>query len=147
MSQTIRKAVKTTRPTKLGMQRKWYVVDVSTNSLGRVATQIANILTGKNKANYTKDVDMGGMVIVINASKVVLTGMKPEKKIYFRHSGAIGGIHARSFKEQMARDPRQVVYKAVSGMLPKNRHRDIFLNTRLFIFPEDHNMTIPNIKD
>lgn len=142
MSQTIRNQTKTTRPTKTSFQRPWYVVDASKDSLGRVATLTANLLTGKNRADYSQDVDMGAMVVVINADKIQLTGKKPEKKVYFRHTGRIGGLSYRTFAKQMQLDSSVPFYKAVSGMLPKNRHRDLRLNNRLFIFPgEEHNIT------
>lgn len=132
---------KTTRPVKQGFQRPWYIVDASKEPLGRLTSKITDLLTGKNRADYSKDVDMGAMVVVINASDLVLTGRKPEKKVYFWHTGRLGGIKHRSFAKQMEKDPTVPVYKAVRGMLPKNRHLDIRMNNRLFIFPKGHNLT------
>ncbi len=141
MSQSIRNAVKTTRGVKTNFQRPWYVVDASKDSLGRIATLTANLLTGKNRADFSYDVDLGAMVIVINADKVILTGRKPDKKVYFRHSGRIGGLSHRTFAKQMELDSSRPVYTAVRGMIPKNRHRDLRMNNRLFIFAgEEHNM-------
>lgn len=141
MSQTITKATKTTRPTKQGLQRTWYILDASKESMGRVATKAADLLTGKNRADYAPDVDMGGMVVIINADQTVVTGKKAERKNYFTHSGRIGGLKVRSFAEQMDKDSTKPLYRAVSGMLPKNKHRDLRLNNRLFIFKQGHNLT------
>lgn len=137
MSQAINNAIKSYRPSKLAMQRTWYVVDASKAPLGRVGTIIANLLTGKNRPDFAPDVDMGGVVVVINAAKSVLTGKKPEKKVYFRHTGFMGGVRYISFNDQIKKDPSKVVYHTVSGMLPKNRHRDIRLNNRLHIMADD----------
>ncbi len=136
------KLSKTTRPTKVGLQRDWYIVDVSKEPLGRVSTKIANLLVGKNRADYSSDVDMGAMVVVINARKVVLTGKKSEKKNYFRHSGRPGSLRVNSFPEQLAKDPLVPLYRAVRGMLPKNRHTDLRMHNHLFIFADaNHNIT------
>jgi len=141
MSQSIINAVKTTRGVKKGFQRPWYIFDASTQPLGRLSTEIARVLTGKNRADYSPDVDMGGMVVVINASKTILTGKKPEFKHYFTHTGRPGSLKARSFKEQIKKDATRPVYRAVKGMLPKNRHQDLRLNNRLFIFEgKEHNI-------
>lgn len=140
MSQKIMNATKTTRAVKTGFQRPWYVVDASKEPLGRLATKISELLIGKNRADYAPDVDMGAMVVVINAKQTVLTGKKPERKVYFRHSGCRGGLKHRFFKDQIERDASVPVYKAIKGMLPKNRHQDIRLNQRLFIFDGDHNL-------
>jgi large subunit ribosomal protein L13 len=141
MSQALLNKTKTTRPTKTGLQRQWYILDASKEPLGRLATKAANFLTGKNRADYASDVDMGGMVVVINSEKIVLTGQKALKKNYFRHSGRIGSLKITSFPEQMAKDSSVPIYKAINGMLPKNRHQDLRINNRLFIFKEGHNFT------
>ncbi len=140
MSQRIVNATKTIRPTKTGFQRPWYVIDASKEPLGRLSTKIAELLLGKNRADYSPDIDMGAMVVVINAKKTVLTGKKPERKVYFRHSGRRGGLKHRYFNDQIERDASVPVYKAVKGMLPKNRHQDVRMNNRLFIFDADHNL-------
>lgn len=101
--------------------RKWYVVDAEGLTLGRMATQVAAILRGKNKPCYTPFMDTGDFVIVINADKVVLTGNKLEQKYYYKHSGYPGGFKAIQYKHLMEKKPAFVVEKAIKGMLPKNR--------------------------
>lgn len=104
--------------------RQWYVVDASEAPLGRVATEIAQLLTGKSKPMFTKHIDCGDYVVVINADKIQVTGGKMEKKIYYRHSGFPGGIKQRTLQEQMDRDPTEAITHAVRGMLPVNKLRD-----------------------
>lgn len=99
---------------------KWYIVDASGKTLGRMATQIAKVLRGKHKPEYTPHADVGDYVIVINASQVEVTGNKAEDKMYYRHSGFPGGIKERTFKEQLERDPTEIIERAIKGMLPKN---------------------------
>jgi large subunit ribosomal protein L13 len=101
--------------------RDWYVVDASGQTLGRLATQIADTLRGKNKPQYTPHVDTGDFVIVVNAEKIQVTGNKLDQKRYYRHSGYPGGIRSRSLREQLERRPTEVLRTAVKGMLPKNR--------------------------
>ena len=102
------------------VERKWYVVDATDMVLGRLASQVAMVLRGKNKPTFTPNVDTGDYVIIINADKVRLTGKKPEKKYYRYHTGYIGGLKEVQYKKLMAEKPEFVVYKAVKGMLPKN---------------------------
>ena len=102
------------------VQRQWFVVDASQESLGRLATQIANVLRGKHKPIYTPHCDTGDHVIVLNAENLVFTGKKMEQKIYDRYSGYTGGRRERTAQEQMDLDPTEVVRHAVKGMLPKN---------------------------
>jgi large subunit ribosomal protein L13 len=104
--------------------RKWYVVDASEAPLGRVATKVATLLTGKDKPTFTKHVDCGDYVIVINADKVQVTGNKLDTKSYYRHSGYPGGLKERTMREQMELDSTKVVYAAVRGMLPVNKLRE-----------------------
>lgn len=104
--------------------RKWYVVDASEAPLGRVATQVAQLLTGKGKPQFTKHIDTGDFVIVINAEKTIVTGGKADKKIYYKHSGFPGGLKDATFTEKMEKDPTFPITKAVRGMLPVNRLRD-----------------------
>ncbi len=104
--------------------RKWYVVDASEAPLGRVATQIATLLTGKGKPQFTHHIDCGDYVVVINAAKVVVTGNKLDGKSYYRHSGYPGGLKTASLAEKMALDPTFAITHAVRGMLPPNRLRD-----------------------
>lgn len=101
------------------VERKWYVVDASGKTLGRLATQVASVLRGKHNPFYTPHVDCGDYVVVINADKIVLTGNKWDDKIYYRHSGYAGGLKERSAKEVMTKFPTRMVESAVKGMLPK----------------------------
>jgi large subunit ribosomal protein L13 len=101
--------------------RDWYVVDAEGQTLGRLATQIADVLRGKRKPAYTPHVDTGDFVVVVNAEKIQVTGTKLDNKMYYRHSGYPGGLKARPLREQLQRQPAEVLRKAVKGMLPKNR--------------------------
>jgi large subunit ribosomal protein L13 len=102
------------------VEREWLVIDATDQVLGRLASQIAQILKGKNKPQYTPHVDTGDFVIVVNAEKVALTGNKAEKKIYYSHSGYIGGLKEVSYQRMLAKHPERIIEKAVKGMLPKN---------------------------
>lgn len=104
--------------------RKWYVIDASEATLGRVATQVATLLTGKRKPMYTTNIDCGDYVIVINTDNLVVTGDKMESKMYYRHSGYPGGLSETSLKEVMAKDSTKAIFAAVRGMLPVNKLRD-----------------------
>lgn len=104
--------------------RAWHIVDASEATLGRVATQIATLLTGKGKPMFTSHIDCGDFVIVINADKLQVTGGKEEKKMYYNHSGFPGGLRERQLKDLMASDSTEVIHKAVRGMLPVNKLRD-----------------------
>ncbi len=106
------------------VERKWYVVDASEAPLGRISTQVATLLTGKGKPQFTKHIDCGDYVIVINADNLVVTGNKMENKMYYRHSGFPGGLKAFRLKEKMAKDSTEVIVKAIRGMLPVNKLRD-----------------------
>jgi large subunit ribosomal protein L13 len=103
------------------VERKWYVVDAEGQTLGRLATEIARILRGKNKPQYTPHVDTGDFVVVVNAEKVVVTGKKAEQKVYRRHSGYPGGLKETSYEQMMERRPTEILRRAVKGMMPKNR--------------------------
>lgn len=107
--------------------QKWYVVDADGAILGRLASQVAQRLRGKHRPNFTPHVDTGDWVIVINADKIALTGRKMDQKIYYRHSGYIGGLKQITAKELLAKKPEEMVRLAVKGMLPKNK-----LGRRLF---------------
>ena len=104
--------------------RKWYVVDASEVTLGRLATQVAVPLTGKSKPQFTKHIDCGDFVVVINADQLKVTGTKLETKMYYHHSGFPGGLRERSLKDQMGLDSTEVIKHAVRGMLPINKLRD-----------------------
>ena len=101
------------------VERKWYVVDATGHTLGRLASEIAKILRGKNKPIYTPHIDTGDYVVVINADKIKVTGKKMDQKIYYNHSGYVGGMKETTLKEKMAKKPEDVIYLAVKGMLPK----------------------------
>ena len=116
------------------LDRKWYIIDASGVNLGRMATSIAYVLTGKNKPTYTPHMDMGDHVIVINADKVRLTGEKLTKREHFSHSGYPGGQKRRSPADILAKRPGKLVQQAVRGMLPKNRlGRKILKNLHIFV--------------
>jgi len=102
------------------VKRSWYVIDAGGKTLGRLATEIAKRLKGKHKPEYTQHVDTGDYIIVINASKIEVTGNKREDKTYYRHSGYPGGIKSIVFKDLLAKHPDRIIMNAVKGMLPKN---------------------------
>jgi len=112
--------MKTYSAKPLEVEAKWYVLDASNYTLGRLASLAANILRGKIKPEYTPHIDMGDFVIVINAEKVKITGKKETDKIYYRHTGFPGGLRQINFKDQMKKDARVPIEKAVKGMLPHN---------------------------
>ena len=104
--------------------RKWYVVDASETTLGRVATQVATLLTGKGKPMFTSHIDCGDFVVVINADKLQVTGAKMTDKMYYNHSGYPGGLRERQLKDVVEKDSTEVILQAVRGMLPGNKLRD-----------------------
>lgn len=112
--------MKTYSAKPLEVERKWWVIDAEGQTLGRLATVIANLLRGKNKPQFTPHVDTGDFVIVINSSKVVVSGNKETDKKYYRHSGFPGGLKVETFKSLMEKNPVAAVEKAVKGMLPHN---------------------------
>jgi large subunit ribosomal protein L13 len=117
--------------------RTWYVVDADGQSLGRLATRIASALRGKNNPAFTPHVDCGDFVVVVNASKVKLTGSKATGKLYHRHSGFPGGIRSRTAGDVLARNPEDLVRMAVQGMLPTNRlSRRLILKLKVYAGPE-----------
>lgn len=101
------------------IERKWYVVDASQYTLGRLSSQVAAVLRGKHKPTYTPNIDTGDYVIVINADKIKVTGKKMDQKIYYSHSDYVGGMKETTLKEMMAKKPERVIELAVKGMLPK----------------------------
>ena len=122
------------------VDRKWYIVDAADKTLGSVAVQVATILRGKHRPDFTPHCDCGDCVIVLNASKIVLTGKKLEDKYYRHHTGWIGGLKEISYGDLMATKPEMAVELAVKGMLPKNKIADKCL-TRLRVFKdENHNL-------
>ena len=111
----------TTIPSGKDIQRKWFVLDATGKTLGRLATQAANVLSGKNNVQYTPYIDMGDHVVVVNCEKIVLTGMKADAKMYRRYTGFPGGLREESFVKLLARRPEAIVEQAIKGMLPKSR--------------------------
>ena len=103
------------------LEQHWYLVDAEGQTLGRLATRIADTLRGKRKPAYTPHIDTGDFVVVVNAEKIAVTGKKREDKIYYRHSGYPGGLRERTLGEELERRPTEVLRKAVKGMLPRNR--------------------------
>ncbi len=112
--------MKTYSAKPLEVERKWHLIDADGQRLGRLAVIIADLLRGKNKPQYTPNVDTGDFVIVINADKIKVTGAKETDKIYYHHTGYPGGLRSASFKELMEKDPKLPLEKAVKGMLPHN---------------------------
>ena len=127
-------------PKPADIQRKWYVVDAEGKTLGRMASQVASILRGKNKPIYTPNVDTGDFVIIINAEKIVLTGKKLEQKMYRHHSLYPGGLKEMSYKQLLAQKPEFAVYEAVRGMLPKGvLGRQMIKKLKVYRGPEHQN--------
>lgn len=106
-------------PNASKIERKWYVVDAEGKNLGRLASEIAKVLRGKNKPEFTPHIDTGDNVIVINAEKIKVTGKKLDQKVYYHHSDYVGGMKETTLREMMAKKPEQVIELAVKGMLPK----------------------------
>ena len=119
------------------VERKWYVIDAENKPLGRVAAKAAVLLRGKHKVTYTPHIDCGDNVIIINASKVKLTGNKENTKVYYSHSRYVGGLRERTAKEMRERYPEEMVEKAVKGMLPHNRlGRSMYKKLHVYAGPE-----------
>jgi large subunit ribosomal protein L13 len=128
---------KTYVPPQNAIDRQWYVVDAEGQRLGRLATEIATILRGKNKPIFTPNMDTGDFVIVINADKVVVTGRKASNKLYRRHSGRPGGMKTETFEKLQARIPQRIIEQAVKGMLPKTSlGRQQFTKLKVYAGPE-----------
>jgi large subunit ribosomal protein L13 len=124
---------KTYLPPLASIEREWYIVDATDKRLGRLATEIAMILRGKNKPEYTPHMDTGGFVIVVNAEKVTVTGKKRTQKIYRRHSGRPGGMKTETFAKLQDRLPERIIEVAVKGMLPKNSlGRQLFTKLKVY---------------
>ena len=129
--------MKTFMPSAKNIERKWYVVDATDLTLGRLASQVAAILRGKNKPEYTPFLDMGDYVIIVNASKVKLTGKKLGQKVYRTHTGQPGGLKETVYKDLMQKKPELAVKVAVKGMLPKNTlGREMFKKLKVYAGPE-----------
>ena len=119
------------------IERKWYVVDASQYTLGRLSSQVAAVLRGKHKPTYTPNIDTGDYVIVINADKIKVTGKKMDQKIYYSHSDYVGGMKETTLKEMMAKKPERVIELAVKGMLPNGPlGREMFKKLHVYAGPE-----------
>ncbi|QQS20706.1 MAG: 50S ribosomal protein L13 [Candidatus Moraniibacteriota bacterium] len=125
------------------MNRKYFVIDAQGKILGRLATQVAEALSGKRKIDFAPHIDGGDFVIVLNTDGVVVTGKKNEQKIYHRFSGYPGGITSISLKDQRKKDSRKIIESAVFGMLPKNKLRDLMMKRLLLYKDEKHAHTAP----
>ena len=122
------------------VERKWYVVDAEGKTLGRLASEVANVLRGKNKPTYTPHIDTGDYVIVVNAEKIQVTGKKLDQKIYYHHSDYVGGMRETTLAEMMAKKPEKVNELAVKGMLPKGpMGRDMIKKLHVYAGPEHAN--------
>lgn len=125
---------KTTTPkAPVKAERKWYLVDANDKIVGRIATEIAVILRGKNKTNFTPHLDMGDYVVVINAEKVRLTGSKEEQKEYIHHTGYLGHIRRKSYATVVEKSPKRILTEAVEGMIPRNKLRK-FVMAKLHVY-------------
>jgi len=128
---------KTFLPKAENVERKWFIVDATDLTLGRMATEIATLLRGKHKPVFTPSVDVGDNVIVINAEKIKVTGLKLDQKKYYRHSGYIGNLKTTTLKDMLEKNPSRVIELAIKRMLPKNRlGRKIFNHLKVYDGPE-----------
>ncbi len=125
------------KPTEV--DRKWYVIDASEAPLGRISTKAATLLTGKEKPMFTKHIDCGDFVVIINAEKTIVTGKKTTDKMYYKHSNYPGGLTELTFSEVMAKDPTKAIYKSIRGMLPVNKLRDDRLKRLKIYAGNEHN--------
>lgn len=139
--------MKTYSPKKSEIEREWFVVDAEGMTLGRMATEVARILRGKHKPTFAPHMDTGDHVIVVNASKVVLTSDKADKKELHHHSGYPGGLTTRTYAQSMARRPADTVRKSITGMLPKNRlGRQMATKLKVYAGPEHpHGAQTPTV--
>ena len=129
--------MKTYMATASSIERKWYVVDAADYTLGRLASQVAAVLRGKNKPTYTPSMDCGDNVIVINAEKIKVTGKKMDQKVYYHHSDYVGGLKEATLREKLEKKPEQVIELAVKGMLPKGPlGRQMFTKLHVYAGPE-----------
>ena len=129
------------------IERKWYVVDATGYTLGRLASEVAKVLRGKNKAIFTPHIDTGDYVIVVNADKIKVTGKKLQQKIYYNHSDYVGGMKETTLKEMMEKKPERVIELAVKGMLPKGHlGRQMYKKLHVYAGPEhDHAAQKPEV--
>jgi|SRR3712207_6756717 len=119
------------------VERKWHLINAEGQTLGRLATEVARLLRGKHKPQYTPHIDTGDFVVVVNAEKVFVTGKKAEQKVYYRHTGYPGGLREMSYEDMLERKPTEVLRKAVKGMMPKTRlGRQQFKKLKIYAGPE-----------
>ena len=119
------------------IERKWYVVDATGYTLGRLASEVAKVLRGKNKPTYTPSMDTGDYVIVVNAEKITVTGKKLDDKVYYNHSGWVGGRKETTLREMLAKHPERVIEHAVKGMLPKGPlGREMYTKLHVYVGPD-----------
>jgi large subunit ribosomal protein L13 len=119
------------------VERRWRLIDAEGQTLGRLATEIARLLRGKNKPQYTPHIDTGDFVVVVNAEKVIVTGKKAEQKVYYRHTGYPGGLKETSYEVMLERKPTEILRKAVRGMMPRTRlGRQQFKKLKVYAGPE-----------
>ena len=124
---------KTITPTNDSINRQWYLVDAENQTLGRLASEVASVLRGKNKPSYTPHLDTGDFVVVVNAEKIKISGNKSEKKLYRRHSGRPGGMKVETFNSLKERIPERIIETAVKGMLPHNSlGRQLFRKLKVY---------------
>ena len=124
---------KTSTPSLDSIDRQWFLVDAENQTLGRLATQVASVLRGKTKPNFTPHLDTGDFVIIVNAEKIKVTGKKAEQKLYRRHSGRPGGMKVESFNALQSRIPERIVEQAIKGMLPHNSlGRQLFRKLKVY---------------
>lgn len=138
---------KTYLPPQDSIERNWYVVDATNQRLGRLASEIAMVLRGKNKPTYTPHLDTGDFVVVINAEKIEVTGKKRSQKLYRRHSGRPGGMKTETFAKLQARIPERIIEQAVKGMLPKNTlGRQLFTKLKVYAGADHpHQAQLPQV--
>lgn len=129
---------KTLSAKKDTVQRKWYIIDATDQVVGRLATEIAKIITGKHKPSYTPHVNCGDKIIVLNADQIRFTGKKHKQKTYVRYTGYPSGLRSRTPEDLLKKKPTEILHNAVRGMLPKNKLRDEFLKNLYLYTGEEH---------
>nr|YP_010634185.1 50S ribosomal protein L13 [Ecklonia radiata]YP_011006269.1 50S ribosomal protein L13 [Ecklonia cava]YP_011006410.1 50S ribosomal protein L13 [Eisenia bicyclis]QWK43304.1 ribosomal protein L13 [Ecklonia arborea]QWK43588.1 ribosomal protein L13 [Ecklonia radicosa]WAM63414.1 50S ribosomal protein L13 [Ecklonia cava subsp. stolonifera]WAM63273.1 50S ribosomal protein L13 [Ecklonia cava]WAM63555.1 50S ribosomal protein L13 [Eisenia bicyclis] len=129
-------------PSKLDLKQQWYIIDAKDKCLGRLATEVSNLLRGKNKTMFTPAQDVGDYIIIVNASEINVSGKKRVQKLYFRHSGQPGGKTVETFEDLQIRIPERILEKAIKGMLPKNRlGRKLFTKLKVYKGQEHPHMS------
>ena len=129
------------------IERQWYVVDATGHTLGRLASEVASILRGKNKPTFTPHIDTGDYVVIVNADKIKVTGKKMDQKVYYNYSGYVGGLKETTLKEKLAKKPEDVLYLAIKGMLPKGPlGRQMIKKLHVYAGPE-HNQAAQQPKE